>query len=572
MAEAYHERMAQGPVIIFDKSTIQTLTVDESVLLDNFYTSNIIPVFFAECLADLERDMRLAKSKGSPESLVGALATRTPDSQACGNVFHTRLLEGELMGKFDLSQAHYRPLRNRGEPVMTGDSKGVLFRESEEEEAVRRWAERDFLDLERQIAKQWRRMIERIDLDAMSENVLSSIGPWRKPTSLEDAKLLTDRIVDCIDQEWLLRLGLRTLNLAEATDRIVNRWITDRRKPLRTYLPYFVHVLSINIFFALVLPTNLLSKVKPSHAIDLAYLYYLPFCTVFTSRDNFHVQVAPLFMDTFQTIVHGDELKKDLGRLHETYQRLSQEELDKGLIGFADCPPQDTSFLTTRLWDKYLPRWREPRQSFKDLPNDILQAIDQMAKKVMGASPTEAHGEHDVDKLDFVTVSKKISPKKGSYLRFSKETILKIHEDEQNKSRENDSESMQVHEPGTAFASLSDGLAAINHDPKCSNLEVYFLSNKLDQNGNKVVEDGMWAAEICSFAIRVFNQESQAALKQEFDRSPVISILALWTRYGTGKLGILRLKPASEGSAQMARKYEDWEGRAIAAYLHRHNL
>jgi hypothetical protein len=564
--------VAQGPVIIFDKSTIQTLTVDESVLLDNFYMSNIVPVFFAECLADLERDMRLAKSKGSPESLVGALATRTPDSQACGNVFHMRLLEGELMGKFDLSQVHFRPLRIRGEPVMTGDSKGVLFREGEEEEAVRRWAERDFLDLERQIAKQWRRMIERIDLSAMSENVLSSIGPWRKPTSLEDAKLLTDTIIDCIDQEWLLQLGLRTLNLAEATDWVVNRWVTNRRKPLRTYLPYFVHVLSINIFFALVLPTNLLSKVKPSHAIDLAYLYYLPFCTVFTSRDNFHVQVAPLFMDTFQTFVHGDELKNDLGRLHETYQRLPQDELDKGLIGFADCPPQDNSFLTTRLWDKYLPRWREPRQSFTDLPNDILQAIDQMGKKVMDASPTEAHDEHDVDKLDFVTVSRKISPKKGSYLRFSKEAILRIHENEQNKARENDSESKQVCQPGTAFASLADKLSEVNRDPKCSNLEVYFLSYKLHQDGNKAVEDGMSAAEICSFAIRVFNQESQAALRQAFDRSPVISMLALWTRYGAGKLGILRLKPVPEDSAGVADKYGDWEGRVIADYLHRHNL
>ena len=90
--------MAQGPVLIFNKSTIQTLSVDESVLLDNFYMSNILPVFFAECLADLERDMRRLKSKGSAESLVGALAFRTPDAQACGNVFHMRLLEGELMG------------------------------------------------------------------------------------------------------------------------------------------------------------------------------------------------------------------------------------------------------------------------------------------------------------------------------------------------------------------------------------------------------------------------------------------------------------------------------------------
>ncbi len=59
---------------------------------------------------------------------------------------------------------------------MTGDSKGLLFHASEEEEAVRRWAVRDFLDLERQIAKQWRRMINSIDLNAMSANMLENIG------------------------------------------------------------------------------------------------------------------------------------------------------------------------------------------------------------------------------------------------------------------------------------------------------------------------------------------------------------------------------------------------------------
>ena len=64
--------MAQGPIIIFDKSTLQCLTDDEAVLLDNFYMSNITPVFIAECLADLDRDMESAKSKGSPESMVGS--------------------------------------------------------------------------------------------------------------------------------------------------------------------------------------------------------------------------------------------------------------------------------------------------------------------------------------------------------------------------------------------------------------------------------------------------------------------------------------------------------------------
>jgi hypothetical protein len=350
----------------------------------------------------------------------------------------------------------------------------------------------------------------------------------------------------------------------------VQRWIADRRKPLRSYLPYFTHMLSVNIFFALVLPTTLLSKVKPSHAIDLAYLYYLPFCTVFTSRDNFHVQVAPLFMQPFQTFVHGDELKSDLGRLHEMYQQLSQEELDKGLIGFADCPPEDTSFLTTRLWDKYLPRWREPHPTLPDLPPEMIEAIAQMGNEAMGATPV--HGEHDVDKLDFVTVAKMVSPKKGSYLRFGKETILKLYEDGKLKSHEEREREVSVHEPGTAFAALSANLTRISEDPKSSKLEVYLLSNKLDQEGENVMHDGRWAAEIRPIGINVFDGETQAFLKQQFDKSPVMSILALWTRYGAAKLGILRMKPTEDGATFDGDDYEEWEGKAISAYLHRHNL
>jgi hypothetical protein len=49
--------MPQGPVIVFDKSTLESLSIDGSVMLDNFYLSNITPVFFVECLADLEREI-----------------------------------------------------------------------------------------------------------------------------------------------------------------------------------------------------------------------------------------------------------------------------------------------------------------------------------------------------------------------------------------------------------------------------------------------------------------------------------------------------------------------------------
>jgi hypothetical protein len=37
--------MPQGPIIIFDKSSLESLNLDEAVLLDNFYMSNITPLF-----------------------------------------------------------------------------------------------------------------------------------------------------------------------------------------------------------------------------------------------------------------------------------------------------------------------------------------------------------------------------------------------------------------------------------------------------------------------------------------------------------------------------------------------
>jgi hypothetical protein len=94
--------MPAGPTLIFDKSALESLSLDEAVLLDNFYMSNITPLFFVECLADLEKCMR---GRSTPEQLVGSLADRTPDLQSTPNVYHMTVLTGELSRQFDLRNA-----------------------------------------------------------------------------------------------------------------------------------------------------------------------------------------------------------------------------------------------------------------------------------------------------------------------------------------------------------------------------------------------------------------------------------------------------------------------------------
>ena len=104
----------------------------------------------------------------------------------------------------------------------------------------------------------------------------------------------------------------------------------------------------------------MIGRERPSNKIDIAYLYYLPFCMVFTSRDKLHQKTAPLFLDDDQVFVHGDDLKVDLAKLDAHYSLLSDEEKLRGVMSFAHYPPIDGDFLVSRLWDRLMkPEWRE---------------------------------------------------------------------------------------------------------------------------------------------------------------------------------------------------------------------
>jgi hypothetical protein len=418
--------MAQGPSLIFDKSSLESLNLDEAVMMDNFYLSTITPLFFVECLADLEKAMR---SKSTPEQLVGSLADRSPDMQGNPNAHHLHILQGELSRQFDFTKVMGRVALAGGRHVQLGDKKGVIYQQSQEAEAFMRWSRREFLGVERDIAKRWRHALTAIDFATMVTRVSQQIGPWRTPKSLMDAKQIADAVIDYLDPEFLLNFGLDLLGVPAATEWVVKDW-KERRKPsLRDHIPYFVFLLTINIFFCLVLPTQLVRNVKPSHQVDLAYLYYLPFCSVFTSKDNFHVQTVPLFLGPMQDFVDGMDFKEDMRRLVAHYVALPEEVLKTGLINFAAFPPEDDSYVTTRMWDKYLPRWRshkdEPRKPHD--PEADRRTIDQL--KEMSDSPElEPSEAQDMDTVDYVSLQRSVYPQKGTFLRFSGEQITLMRE------------------------------------------------------------------------------------------------------------------------------------------------
>src|SRR4051812_32952125 len=98
-----------GPSTIFDKSALEALSLDEAVWFDAFFYANVVPIFYVETLADLEKQIADGRT---PEEVVGRLAEKTPDN-AIPNVHHRSVILSELAGQ--RIKLTHQPLVNAGE-------------------------------------------------------------------------------------------------------------------------------------------------------------------------------------------------------------------------------------------------------------------------------------------------------------------------------------------------------------------------------------------------------------------------------------------------------------------------
>ena len=130
-----------------------------------------------------------------------------------------------------------------------------------------------------------------------------------------------------------------------------------------------------------------------------------------------------------QDFVNGIDLKEDLKKLNALYSALPNEVLRTGLINFAAFPPEDTNFFVTRMWDKYLPRWRSikaqpKRERDPEEQKRLLEEIKQLSE----SPDLGTHDERNIDRVNYVKLERRVRTRKGKWLRFSEEQIQRMRE------------------------------------------------------------------------------------------------------------------------------------------------
>lgn len=404
-----------GPITLFDKSFLQSLSLDESVWFDHFYLTNIAPIFYVETLADLEKAVREGRT---PEQEVGIIANKTPEMHSAPNTFHRRMVIANLLG-------HEIPMDSRivmdgAQAVETADKKAIMFKHPPEREAFERWQKGEFLDIERLFAKNWRLFLK-LSSFTLFQSIFEAAAVLPKCHSLEEAKFVADSIIGLKEnQQNLIRLlfKLQHINETHLPD-VINSWKMKQSSPLKEFAPYAAHVLLIEIFFYIAINSELIPQEINSKS-DFAYLYYLPFCMVFVSSDKLHRRCAPLFLRQDQAFIWGHDMKADLRKIDQFYDALPAAEKEKGLFAMSSYPPED-DFLTSSLWDRFLPSWREHKNR-----HPIVKNIKD-EKRIIKEITLIAEGKPaDIKKLDSahvdaMIVQRTVRKKKGKWWQLPKD-------------------------------------------------------------------------------------------------------------------------------------------------------
>lgn len=404
-----------GPVACFDKSFLQSLSIDESVWFDQYFTALITPLFFVETLADLEKQIE----GRSPEAEVRRIAEKTPEMSGTPNVFHATLCNGELRG-FPIAMKQ-RPILGGAKPASHGGKQGLVFEVSPEAQAWERWRQGNFLDIERLYAKAWRKTLLAPASPTGDDYLQRSLERAAECKNLSDVLRLARSVVDDTGASYeRMKFVFEMIPVEADRDRIYAMHRAAGFPPLRKIAPYTAHVLDIEIFCRLALKKGLISAERPSNRVDIAYLNYLPFCQVFVSGDNLHRRTAPLFMNSSQMFVWGPDLKADLRRINELHLDTPAEVREKGILAFAAYPPKEGDFLTAKIWDQMNSRWRDPKKLRLDpgkLQVHVREMMDGLRKS---ADAGNTKGPIDLDKADALIIDRRVTQKKGSWYQMPK--------------------------------------------------------------------------------------------------------------------------------------------------------
>lgn len=397
-----------GPIIILDKSTLQSLSGGELLFLNKYFILNIPPVLVMEIWGDLAKpDKHGAISKDQ----VQHLAHKVYRGQSAINAHCSYCIIGSLLGERVPMNGRILAAGASGRISKSG-RRGVVFKETAEERQFNRWKFGDFDVQEEAIAAQWRAASTGIDLEAMRTSFGKEFKSVAKIESLASLdSFVNSYIADRASQTDFLSQLIEEYQVPQAiTSKIFLRYERANRPPLNTFAPYAYYCLRIRTFFFLALIYGLVST-RRTNIIDLEYFFYLPFCMAFSSSDKFHQSLATYFIRDDQRFAHGQDLKADLTSLAHDWNVNFHKDMKAWDAKYGSGPPENPKSVVYTLWKQLFPRWKPgpTSDSSESEPRKDKELYERLEEFKKATACPETDLPSDGTELDFIIRERSVS-------------------------------------------------------------------------------------------------------------------------------------------------------------------
>lgn len=344
-----------------------------------------------EILGDLKKEFEEGKTPS--EDRVKDFANKLFPVETIVNLHYKVLVKGDFLGNGPSMDG--RPNVGIQKAVQSKGQKGFLIEESKEEKSIYKWKDGNFSEADHELSALWRMTTTQEDvLKRVKDSMKLDTGVKLKDFAALGA-FVEDKLNRPENQLPLLLASMQNYEIDPATGlQILARWRRQNSPLIKDFAPFAYHCLKVDTLFSIGLAQALIST-RPTNRVDLEYLYYLPFCNVFTSNDKVHKNLVPQLLLPYQRFILGPDLKADLKVIVEHLDALDIEERKK----FKNQPPIITDSFTFGLWKEFFDypnksNWNrdislEELEMMKQRMNEFQEAMEGDAIDFTGGDETE---------------------------------------------------------------------------------------------------------------------------------------------------------------------------------------
>lgn len=379
--------------IILDKSTFQSLSYMELYRLSCYYKHIVTPVLTLEILGDLSKEKK--EGKAPPENRVIDFAKKLFTNKTIVNQAFKKIVLMDLKG--NAIPLDRRPIVDVEKTTSMLNQVGFKVKESKEENAINKWKQGNFSEAEKELSAEWRRTTSEPEILERLRKTLNY-----KKLNLKSIEELYDYVIGILDdpnnQEKLLIDTFQNYDIsAMAGVTIMAKWNQKGKPLLKHFSPYTYHCLTVDLIFLFGLAEQLIGT-RSTNAVDLQYLYYLPFCKVFSSNDKIHKQLVPILIKPDQIFIEGPELKADFKSIIAHIESLDEPRK----IEFFNKPPINENSITFQIWKDLFGYTENDHLWNREITEEEKQESIEHMEKIMSAIENGGEESLDISDADFL--------------------------------------------------------------------------------------------------------------------------------------------------------------------------